>query len=465
VGKAARRTARGLRRGDGTAIPAVAALAIDSGLLAGLAAEIPHGSVTVTGTNGKSTTCRMLAAMMRASGLHPVPSHESSRQPAGPAGLVTALLAGAAASGHLSADDRVIGLFEVEEGSLPQILPQVKPATAVFTNAFRDQRDDHLEPDDLTRRWEQCLRGLADDTTLVLNADDPRVACLASECGNPRIWYGLEDTAHRRSGTDPTSDYPRCPRCTGGLRYRCVFYAHLGHWECGDCGLARPAPQVHAAKIDLIGAASARLQVVTPGSEAVLEVPLPGLYNVYNTVAAAAAAAACQLSSGALTAVGNVTSGFCGWQPVSLGSREVHFALVKNAIGCTEVLRALLGDGQPRHMLLALSDPPGDQQPEVSWIWDVDFESLPGLVPSAVLSGSRADDLAVRLKYARWPGAAAGEEGSRTTVEPDPVRAFQLALAAAPAGEPVWVVSTHPALRRLRKWLIRRGCVSAAWGR
>jgi lipid II isoglutaminyl synthase (glutamine-hydrolysing) len=435
------------------------ALAIDGRLLAGLSAEISRGAVIVTGTNGKGTTCRMLAGMMRASGLHPMLNHEGSNQPAG---LASTLLAHAAASGHLPADDRAIGVLEVDEGALPEILAQVKPAAAVFTNLFRDQMDRYLELDYLVRRLERGLLALPADTALVLNADDPRLAYLGSELTNPRVWYGMEDLGQRRRGVDHTSDFPRCPRCAGELRYSSVFYAHLGHWECGACGLARPAPQVRVVQADLAGAESSRLQVVTPGTEAMLEVPLPGLYNAYNAVAAAAAAAACQLPSDALTAVDHVTSGCFRMERVSVDGHEVHLALAKNSSGLTEVLRAVLGDGQRRHLMLGLNDQAGQQEPDVAWIWDVDFESLRGLVPSAVLSGNRAGDLAVRLKYARWTGPGGQTD---VAVEPDPVRAFRLALARAPEGRPVWVVSTDPVARQLREWLRRRGHVGKVWER
>jgi lipid II isoglutaminyl synthase (glutamine-hydrolysing) len=454
VGKAARGTVRRLGRGNGTAIPGMAALAIDAHLLSGLASEIRRGAVIVTGTNGKGTTCRMLARVMRASGLRPITNQEGANQPRG---LATTLLAHASPAGHLPADDRAVGLFEVDEGSLPEVLSQVSPTTLVFTNVFRDQMDRYLDLDYLTRRWERCLWSLPADTTLVLNADDPRLAYLAADLPNPRIFYGLDDTGHHRSGVDHTSDFPRCPRCTGELGYTCVFYAQLGHWSCAHCGLTRPAPQVRAAKVDLIGPAASRVQIATPAGEAVLEIPLPGLYNAYNAVAAVAAATAGQLPGGALPAVTEMAPGFLRMEPVTIGGREVHLALAKNPNGYTEVLRTLLRDGRPKHMLLALND--RDEEPDVSWIWDVDFESLCGLVPSAVLSGNRACDLAVRLKYAGWTDGAAAE----ITVEPDPVGGLRLALAHAPEGQPLWVVGTYQVLWQLRDWLRRQGLVNALW--
>jgi hypothetical protein len=175
----------------------------------------------------------------------------------------------------------------------------------------------------------------------------------------------------------------------------------------------------------------------------------------------AAGAAACQLPAGALSAVESVTTGFFRTERVTSGGREVHLALAENPNGYTEVLRALLGDGQPRHMLLGLNDPASNQQPDVSWIWDVDFESLRGLVPAAVLSGNRATDLAVRLKYAGWLGPEAGIDATDIVVEHDPLRALQLALERTPSDQPVWVVSTYLVLWRLRSWLRRQGYVGA----
>ena len=191
----------------------------------------------------------------------------------------------------------------------------------------------------------------------------------------------------------------------------------------------------------------------------------------------AAGAAVCQLP-----AVEGVTTGFFHMERVTIRGREVHLALATSPNGYTEVLRALLGDGQPKHMLLGLNDRASDQQPDVAWIWDVDFESLRGLVAAAVLSGNRATDLAVRLKYAGWLGpvvgdtvagdAEAGPDGSPVAgstgatgivVEPDPLRALQLALERTPSGQPVWVVSTYLVLGQLRSWLRRQGYVGALW--
>jgi UDP-N-acetylmuramyl tripeptide synthase len=461
MGKAARGGVRRLGRGNGTAIPGLVTLTIDPGALAGLVAEIPRGSILVTGSNGKGTTCRMLAQVMRAAGLHPLVNQEGANQRSG---LATTMVAHSAITGHLSADPQAIGLFEVDEGSFPEILRQVGgPKALVFTNLFRDQLDRYVEPAYIKALLERAMRNLPADTALVLNADDPRVACLAPELSNPRLYFGIEDAELGRVGADPTSDFPRCPRCDGELSYTCVYYAHLGHWACTSCGLARPEPHVRAAKIELAGSSSTRIQVVTPTADTVLEIPLPGLYNAYNALAAVAAASQCQLPDRSFSAMEQITAGFFRMEKVQVAGHDVYLALAKNANGYTEVLRAVLGDGQPKRMLLGLNDYPG-KQPDTSWIWDVDFDSLTGLMPAPVVSGNRAADLAVRLKYAGWLGTGQGVgQDAGLAIEPDPVRAFQAALARTPAGQPMWVVSTSVVLWQLRRWLGQQGYVKELW--
>lgn len=460
MGKAARTATRRLGRGNGSALPGLVTLTIDPDALADLIAEMPRRAVLVTGSNGKGTTCRMLAAVMRAAGLRPVINPEGSNQQSG---IATTMVAAARLDGHLPADPVATALFEVDEGSLPDIVRQVsRPAAIVVTNLFRDQLDRYFEPAYVTAMLERCIRQMPADTTLVLNADDPRVACLAPELPNPRIYYGIADIEAGRTGPDPTSDYPRCPRCGGELSYSHVYYAHLGHWACAGCGLHRPDPDVRATKADLVGAEAARLQIATATAESVLEVPLPGLYNIYNALAAVAAAVQARLADQALQAIEQVRPGSLRMERVDVAGRDVFLVLAKNANGYTEVLRAVLSDGQPRRMLLGLNTNPG-KQPDTSWIWDVDFDALTGLVIAPVLSGNRAADLAVRLKYAGWIGSDSSEAARHVVVEPDPVRAFRAALSATPPGQPLWIVSTSVVLGEIRRALRKAGYVRELW--
>ena len=457
MGKATRRAVQTFGKGGGTAIPGRVMLAIDPGALTGLADQLARGTVLVTGSNGKGTTCRMLAQIMRDAGLRPLLNTEGSDQRSG---LATTMVAQAGYAGRLPADASAIGLFEVDEGSFPEIMRQVRsPAAIVFTNIFRDQQDRYLEPAFVTTMIERALRHLPSGTTLVLNADDPRVAFLAPGLKNPRLYFGMADSVRRRDGADPTSDFPRCPRCGADLSYDCFFYAHLGHYRCTSCGLERPEPQVSVTELGLTGPSSTRLELTTPAGSTVLEIPLPGFYNAYNALAAVATATCCELPHRSFPAIEQVTAAALRMERVTVAGHDVYLALAKNATGYTEVLRAVLCDDQPRRMLLGLNDCPG-KQPDTSWIWDVDFDGLTGLVPAPVVTGNRAAELAVRLKYAGW----LGDDGRPAIkAEPDPVRAFLAALDQTPAGEPLWIIATSIVLMRIRRWLYQQGHVRQIW--
>jgi lipid II isoglutaminyl synthase (glutamine-hydrolysing) len=417
--------------------------------------EIRPGSVLVTGSSGKGTTCRILAQLMSAAGLHPVLAAEGARlRP----GLAAAMVSRAVVTRRMRTDPQATGLLEVEPGSLPQLLRrEPPPAILVCTNLFRGQPggqpDSHVETAAVTALLKHAMRALPASTTLILNADDPRVADLAADLPNPRLYFGISDPLLGRLRADPAAGAARCPRCGGRLSYACAYYAHLGHWACGRCGRRRPEPDVSVTKIDLAGPSSSRLQVFASSTRTVLEVPLPGMYNAYNALAAVTAAMHLGLPDWSLGAIENVSGGPLRMERVRVAGHDVYLAVATNATEYAEVLRAVLGDGEPKRVLLGLSARQRREH-DVSWIWDVDFESLAGLVPAAVVSGNRAADLAVRLKYAGWLGDGQDQgQSAGVTIEPDPVRAVRAAIAGTPPGQPLWVVSTATALAEIRRWL------------
>jgi UDP-N-acetylmuramyl tripeptide synthase len=414
--------------------------------------EIRQRSVLVTGSSGKGTTCRLLAELMSAAGLHPLLATDDARNRSD---VAATMFAHAAATGRMRSDPQAIGLFEVDTGSLPDVVRHVpEPTILVITNILRGRPDSAVETGTVTALLKHAMHALPASTTLILNADDPRVADLAAGLPNTRLYFGMSDPLRGRVRSDPTADIPRCPRCRGLLSYACVYYAHLGGWTCGSCGWSRPEPDVSVTRLDLAGTSSSRLEVSATGTKTVLEVPLPGMYNAYNALAAATAAIHLGLPAASLAAAQNVSAGPVRMERIQVAGREVCMAVATSTSGYTEVLRAILGDGQPRRMLLGLDGRPGRHQ-DVSWIWDVDFESLAGLVPAPVVSGNRAADLAVRLKYAGWLGDGQDRgQSAGATIEPDPVRALRVAIAATPPGQPLWIVSTATALARIRRWLL-----------
>jgi UDP-N-acetylmuramyl tripeptide synthase len=457
AGKATRWLSRRLGKGGGTNYPGLVTQRIDPSALRDLAAAVPNGCVFITGTNGKTTTTRILADAMRRSGLEPLTNREGSNMTPG---LATTLLTRSDALGALRVGERAIGIFEIDEGHLLPAIKAVQPRLVAFTNLLRDQLDRYLEIDWTAHLWREALAALPESSTVVLNADDPQVAYLGEDLPNPVLYYGVEDSRHALPQLEHVSDSRRCLRCGSDLQYSDVFYAHLGHFSCPVCGWTRPNPRVTAWKIDLDGVDGSHIETVTPSGAIELGLPLGGLYNAYNALAATAVASALGVDSTAVTeAVASARSAFGRLERFSVDSKKACLALVKNPSGYNEVLRLLLADEGTAGVLLALNDDGPDGR-DVSWIWDVDLERLNGQARFVICSGRRAQDLALRLKYAEL---ARADPAPEILIEPDVLKAFDLGMAKTSEEETLCVLPTYTAMWKLRETLAKSGHVEAFW--
>jgi UDP-N-acetylmuramyl tripeptide synthase len=295
---------------------------------------------------------------------------------------------------------------------------------------------------------------------LVLNADDPLIADLGRTrtAGRDALFFGVEDPAMALGGLAHAADSKHCRRCGAPYRYDQVFLGHLGHYHCDACGATRPAPQVAAERVMLDGLRGARVTLRTPAGTADVRLPLPGLYNVYNLLGAAALA----LALGAplaeiVTGLESVSPAFGRAEAVELAGREVLLLLVKNPAGANEVLRTLALEDGEHDVLAVLNDNIADGR-DVSWIWDADFETLAGRLRRVVCSGTRAAEMALRLKYAGVPE-------QRLIVEPELTVALDRALArSGGASERLVAIPTYTAMLELRRLLVARGVVGSSFG-
>lgn len=460
TGKTARFLSRALGRGGGTTLPGYLAGWIDPALVPGLAQRIPNGSVLVTGTNGKTTTARILAGAVRGAGLEVISNPEGSNLVTG---IGTALLTRTDRWGRLAVPPSAIGVFEVDEGAFRPAANDLAPRLVVITNLFRDQLDRYFEVDFVAQLWHRALRQLPPSATVVLNADDPQVAYLGEDTPAKVVYFGLEDRQWARRGLEHAADSRRCPRCGRDLLYELSFYAHLGHYACQQCGWRRPDPRFAAWKVDLQGLDGSRSQVTTPAGERTFEVPLGGLYNACNALAATAGAFCLGVDSQLVQAAAQeVVGAFGRLEPVRVGDKQARLLLVKNPSGFNEGLRLVLSQDGPKRLLLGLNDSGPDGR-DVSWIWDVDFEMCRGRACLIVASGQRAHDLALRLKYAGLLNPGAGASPVPLLVEEDIVQAFLAAIARTPPGETLYVLSSYTAMWALRRELVRRGHLAPFW--
>jgi len=469
TGKAVRYLSRALGRGGGTALPGRIAAQLDPNLISTLARGLPNGCVLVTGTNGKTTTTRILAEAARAAGLQVVTNAEGANMLSG---IATALLADANRVGGLDVAASAIGIFEVDEGALPSAIEALSPRLIVITNLFRDQLDRYFEVDFVARLWQRALHQLPSTTTLVLNADDPQVAYLGEDLPARVVYFGLDDRQWARPGLEHAADSRRCPKCARDLLYELSFYAHLGHYACKECGWRRPDPRFAAWKVQLRGVEGSQTQVSTPAGDRLFQVPLPGLYNACNALAAAAAASCLGIDPELVQTAAQGTAGAFGrFERVRVGDRQAVLILVKNPSGFNEGLRLVLSAEKPARLLIGLNDNGPDGR-DVSWIWDVDFEMCRGRTEFLAVSGHRAHDLALRIKYAGLSDHECGPVAAPAAAQPaqpaqpedeDIIRAFFTAIQRTPKSETLYVLASYTALWTLRRELVQRSHLAPFW--
>jgi UDP-N-acetylmuramyl tripeptide synthase len=450
AGKATRTVLQLLGRGA-TALPGLVALGLDPDAIRGLTGSLAHGVVCVSGTNGKTTTARMLSDIVRAAGWAPVHNRSGSNLERG---IAATLLADATWTGEPRAD---VGVFEIDEASVPPVLERLTPRVLVITNLFRDQLDRYFEIDALARRIGGAVAALPDTATLVLNADDPIVAFLGDGYPGPVLTFGVDDPSVGGTVPQAISDATRCPRCKHPLRYARVILAHVGDWRCENCGLERPRRDLAAATVHL-GANESRLRLAGTISSAIDDVivPLPGLYNAYNALAALAAGRALDIAlSTATRALASFKPAFGRLEMVEAEGRRLRLVLVKNPAGFNAAIGALLETGREPRILGALNDRDADSR-DVSWIWDADFEALAPRVAHATITGLRARDLALRFKYA-------GVAKDRIVVVDGWVPAIRAAIESTPIGDELVVIATYTAMLSLRDALARLGFVGQFW--
>jgi lipid II isoglutaminyl synthase (glutamine-hydrolysing) len=426
AGALSRRTGRG-----GTSLPGKLLMRLEPHAIARLSARLPRGSAVISATNGKTTTAAMVAGILAHAGARLVHNRAGANMAGG---VATALL-----DGPRDADT---GLFEVDEFWLGQVVDELRPRALLLANLFRDQLDRYGELDTIADRWAQVAA--TTDAALVLNADDPTVADLGR--GASSTYFGVEDDSMALAEMQHASDAKHCRRCGAPYVYDAVYLGHLGRYHCESCGATRPEPRVAARAITLQGVRGARFTLSTPDGERDIALPLPGLYNVYNALGAAAlsmqlGATLDQVAAG----LAAVSPAFGRAETLRVGGRELSILLIKNPAGANEVLRTLVLEDGEHDLLCVLNDNVADGR-DVSWVWDADFEVLAPRVRRATCSGTRAAEMALRLKYAGMPS-------DRLVVEPHLDAALDRALGDGDGA--LYALPTYTAMLALRDALGR----------
>jgi len=426
-------------RGGGTTLPGKLLWKLDPGAIDVLAGRLSQGSVLVSATNGKTTTAAMVAEILR-------PRTRVLHNASG-ANLVSGV-----ASALLRSRDAELGLFEVDEGALPEVAERLRPKALLLGNLFRDQLDRYGELEIVAAGWRAAVAALP-EAGLIVNGDDPQVGDLARPGG--RV-FGVDDPRVARPALQHAADSTHCLRCGTPYEYAAAYVGHLGDYRCPKCGHARPALDVAAREIELRGLEGAAFTLAAPEGEARVELSLPGLYNVYNAVGAAALTLTLGASLDDVRAgLGRFSAAFGRFERIPVGDKRLLMLLIKNPAGANEAVRTLVEGGAPRVAVVALNDAIADGR-DVSWIWDVDFEPLLTGLDTLVATGTRAAELGLRFAYGGLPR-------ERIEVVPALADALDRGLELMPPGGELTVLPTYTAMLALRRIVAGRGHISNYW--
>lgn len=434
LGKVSSLAARLAGTGGSTLPGRLVSLAAPS-LLPYLAAQPGLGNLVITGTNGKTTCASLLAGMAGRSGLKLVHNFSGANLVWG----VTSIYISAASwRGSLNRD---LAVIEADEAAFPGIVSALDPRGVIITNLFSDQLD-RLGGIEKTREFiQKGLRLLPAGSVVLLNADDPAVASLEAAPGQSTLYYGL-DLDPLPGKVEPVK---ACPHCQQRLGYSKTYFSHLGHYYCPGCGFSRPQPEY---KIAGTGRGN-NLIISAPGQKHELRFSLPGTYNLYNALAAWAGSRVLGLPADtALAGLHAAVPIFGRMEKLEVCGRKVIMALIKNSAGADQVLQSILKLPGPLSLLLAINDREADGS-DVSWLWEVNFEQLAASRDKfirVVVSGTRAADAALRLKYAGLPV-------SGLLIESRLPEGLLAGLGDPSSGETLVILPSYTAMLELRNTL------------
>ncbi|WP_100899587.1 Mur ligase family protein [Nostoc flagelliforme] len=415
---------RSLRLGAASVLPGSIARRIEPRLLQLLSQQVKNGVILIAGTNGKTTTALLLCTILERKGFRVTHNSTGANLENG---LMTALLESTNLLGTLNTD---YAILEVDENIVPRVLTPLQPRIILCLNLFRDQLDRYGEVDTISKRWTKVISTLPAETVVIPNADDPTLSNLGQQLPQRVLFFGLNEPEHYLEAIPHAVDSIYCPKCGHSLDYKGVYLSHLGDFTCPQCGFSKSKPTLESSEWSQI---------------------LVGLYNKYNTLAAATAAIELGVDEVTIRdTINTFQAAFGRAEDLVINGKRVRILLSKNPVGTNETIRVVT-QSTDKTTLLVLNDRTPDGT-DVSWIWDVDTEKLVERGGTLVVSGDRVYDMALRLRYSQ----KSPETNLNLIVEEDLRQAIATALEHTPENETLHILPTYSAMLEVREVLTGR---------
>lgn len=434
-------------RFGGTSLPGKLALRLRPGLLKSLSAG--RSIIVITGTNGKTTTSRIVANILSQNGLTFFTNKSGANLLSG---ITTTFIENAGKK-----TDFVI--LESDEAAFSLLTKHIKPAYIIVTNFFRDQLDRYGE---LYSTLDKVKKGVsaAPLATLILNADDSLCASIGKDFGNPSVYYGITKNVHEHEKMPEASDSVYCIFCRSKYDYSYRTIGHLGGYSCNNCGYTRPHPDVSASLIKY-EADDHTKALINIGKESYKSViGLPAMYNVYNALAAISLSSAAELDPViSIKALSDFEHGFGRMEKIKISDKNLNIMLVKNPTGFNSTLDHLLSLNAEYTVCFVINDNIADGR-DISWLWDVNFEKIldhpAERIPQIICGGKRAYDMALRLKYFDYPA-------DKVLVEESYTGLINLGLGITKPGQTFYILPTYTAMLDIRAILQKKYGLKEFW--
>lgn len=446
-----------IKRG-GTTLPGKIAIKLFPGVLSQIAKDFDI--IMITGTNGKTTTTRIVEEILKSNNVNYITNKSGANLLSG---ITTTFIQAVTMTGK---PKYTTALIESDEAAFNQVTKHLKPKAVIVTNFFRDQLDRYGELYSTLNAVASGIERLDDNTRLILNADDSMCATLGVDTTKQVFYYGINKTAYEGSTGDINTDAIFCRYCKSKYEYKNHIYGHLGGFYCTNCGYSRPDADIECTSIVEAGSSFSTIGwTCKNGSlnalqeEITTKINLPGIYNVYNALAATTCGLV--LNYGLDSIINSLQSFECGFgrmETIKVQDKAIKLILVKNPTGFNQVLNFLSLDKQPLNVAFVINDNLADGT-DISWLWDVDFEQLNNFSQNIInlfASGIRGEDMAVRLKYS-------GIETSKIRLIKDYQLLIEKGLNNTPSGGCFYVLPTYTAMLDIRGFLKKKYNLKEFW--